>query len=104
MPHRLSVHVVPRESGWAVMREGSERATSVHPTQAEAAKEAREIARARSGNRAGGSADFGEGGIESEQAARTAVAALLAQPLIKNRLHCEQLLVRERDLRLLWSR
>jgi uncharacterized protein (TIGR02271 family) len=45
MPHRSSVHVEPRESGWAVVREGSGRATSVHPTQAEAAKEAREIAR-----------------------------------------------------------
>jgi uncharacterized protein (TIGR02271 family) len=39
------VHVEQRENGWAVMREGSERATSVQPTQAEAAKEGREIAR-----------------------------------------------------------
>jgi uncharacterized protein (TIGR02271 family) len=39
------VHVEPREKGWAVMREGSERATSVQPTQAEAAREGREIAR-----------------------------------------------------------
>jgi uncharacterized protein (TIGR02271 family) len=39
------VHVEQRENGWAVMREGSERATSLQPTQAEAAKEGREIAR-----------------------------------------------------------
>jgi uncharacterized protein (TIGR02271 family) len=45
MANKSSVHVEPRESGWAVVREGSERATSVHPTQAEAAKEGREIAR-----------------------------------------------------------
>jgi uncharacterized protein (TIGR02271 family) len=45
MVNRSSVHVEPRENGWAVMREGSERATSVHRTQAEAAKEGRDIAR-----------------------------------------------------------
>jgi uncharacterized protein (TIGR02271 family) len=45
MANKPSVHVEPRESGWAVVREGSERATSVHPTQAEAAKEGRDIAR-----------------------------------------------------------
>ena len=39
------VHVEPRESGWAVVREGSKRATSVHRTQSEAAKEGRDIAR-----------------------------------------------------------
>jgi uncharacterized protein (TIGR02271 family) len=41
---KLPVHVEPREKGWAVVREGSGRASSVHPTQAEAAKEGREIA------------------------------------------------------------
>jgi uncharacterized protein (TIGR02271 family) len=45
MTNKPSVHVEPRQSGWAVVREGSERATSVHPTQAEAAKEGRDIAR-----------------------------------------------------------
>src|SRR5215210_682902 len=45
MADKPSVHVEHRESGWAVVREGSERATSVHPTQAEAAKEGRDIAR-----------------------------------------------------------
>jgi uncharacterized protein (TIGR02271 family) len=45
MANKSSVHVESRESGWAVVREGSERATSVHPTQAEAAKEGRDIAR-----------------------------------------------------------
>ena len=45
MARRSPVHVEPREKGWAVVREGNERATSVHSTQAEAAKEARDIAR-----------------------------------------------------------
>jgi uncharacterized protein (TIGR02271 family) len=45
MADKSSVHVEPRESGWAVVREGSERATSLHQTQAEAAKEGRNIAR-----------------------------------------------------------
>ncbi len=45
MTDKPSVHVEPRDGGWAVVREGRERATSVHPTQAEAAKEGREIAR-----------------------------------------------------------
>ncbi len=45
MANKSSVHVESRESGWAVIREGSGRATSVHPTQAEAAKEGRDIAR-----------------------------------------------------------
>jgi uncharacterized protein (TIGR02271 family) len=45
MDDKPSVHVEHRESGWAVVREGSKRATSVHPTQAEAAKEGRDIAR-----------------------------------------------------------
>lgn len=45
MANKPFVHVEPRESGWAVIREGNERATSVHPTQAEAAKEGRELAR-----------------------------------------------------------
>jgi len=45
MAKRSPVHVEPREKGWAVVREGNERATSVHSTQAEAAKEGRNIAR-----------------------------------------------------------
>jgi pyruvate/2-oxoglutarate dehydrogenase complex dihydrolipoamide acyltransferase (E2) component len=45
MAKRSPVHVEPREKGWAVVREGNERATSVHSTQAEAAKEGRDIAR-----------------------------------------------------------
>jgi uncharacterized protein (TIGR02271 family) len=45
MANKSSVHVESRESGWAVVREGSGRAASVHPTQAEAAKEGRDIAR-----------------------------------------------------------
>src|SRR5215207_341786 len=39
------VHVSLGDNGWAVVREGNDRATSVHPTQAEAAKAGRDIAR-----------------------------------------------------------
>lgn len=39
-------HVVPRPSGWAVLPEGAGRASSVHPTQAEAISRGRERARA----------------------------------------------------------
>jgi len=45
MADKSSVHVERRESGWAVVREGSGRAISLHQTQAEAAKEGRNIAR-----------------------------------------------------------
>jgi uncharacterized protein (TIGR02271 family) len=45
MANKPPIHVEPRDNGWAVVREGSERATSVHPTQSEAAKEGRELAR-----------------------------------------------------------
>jgi hypothetical protein len=38
------IHVVPREGGWAVRREGAERASSVHETQTDAAAAARRIA------------------------------------------------------------
>ena len=37
-------HVVPREEGWAVRGEGKTRDTSLHRTQAEAERAAREIA------------------------------------------------------------
>ncbi len=43
---RKPVHVTPRGGqGWAVIREGNDRASSVHPTQAEAAKAGRDAAR-----------------------------------------------------------
>src|SRR5918998_2026285 len=45
MANRPPVHVESRESGWAVVREGSERANTVHQTQSEAAAEGRELAR-----------------------------------------------------------
>ena len=38
-------HVVRHKDGWAVRGAGSQRATSVHPTQQEAIDTAREIAR-----------------------------------------------------------
>ena len=37
-------HVVPREEGWAVRGEGNTRDTSLHRTQVEAERAAREIA------------------------------------------------------------
>jgi len=37
-------HVVPHQNGWAVKGAGNSRATSVHSTQAEAIKAARETA------------------------------------------------------------
>ncbi len=45
MANKSPVHVEPRENGWAVAREGNERATSLHQTQAQAAEEGRELAR-----------------------------------------------------------
>jgi uncharacterized protein (TIGR02271 family) len=45
IPVKAPVHVLSRDDGWAVVREGNDRASSVHPTQAEAAKVGREIAR-----------------------------------------------------------
>jgi Uncharacterized protein conserved in bacteria (DUF2188) len=33
---KTPVHVVPHDDGWAVKREGNQRASSVHRTQAEA--------------------------------------------------------------------
>ncbi|MCG3132815.1 MAG: hypothetical protein FLDDKLPJ_03681 [Phycisphaerae bacterium] len=38
-------HVVPRGDEWAVKREGAERAAAVHPTQGEAERAARDLAR-----------------------------------------------------------
>ena len=40
-----NIHVVPRDDRWAVRRDGSERATSVHATQEEARKEAIRMAK-----------------------------------------------------------
>jgi hypothetical protein len=42
---KKGVHVTPRGNKWAVMREGNERASSLHNTQAEAVKKGRETAR-----------------------------------------------------------
>jgi hypothetical protein len=45
MPKKGDVHVMPGEKGWRVQIEGTGGARSTHPTQAEAAKTARRIAR-----------------------------------------------------------
>ena len=46
MPKKQTPHVVPRGGNWAVQREHATRASSLHPTQAEAIAAARQIARA----------------------------------------------------------
>ena len=45
MPNPKNVHVVPHGKDWAVKREGGERASSVHSSQAEAWNKARDSAR-----------------------------------------------------------
>ena len=45
MAQRPAVHIELRGEGWAVVREGNKRATSTHPTQAEAAESGRDLAR-----------------------------------------------------------
>lgn len=42
---KKNVHVVPHEKGWAVKKEGNDRATQVTETKKEAEKAAREIAK-----------------------------------------------------------
>jgi Uncharacterized protein conserved in bacteria (DUF2188) len=45
MAERRGVHVTPHGDRWAVEREGGQRASSLHDTQAEAEKMGRETAR-----------------------------------------------------------
>jgi uncharacterized protein (TIGR02271 family) len=45
MAQRPAVHIELRREGWAVVREGNKRATSIHPTQSEAAEIGRDLAR-----------------------------------------------------------
>ena len=42
---KKGVHVTPRGDKWAVVREGSDRASSLHDTQEQAEKKGRETAR-----------------------------------------------------------
>ena len=44
--NKKPIHVVPHDAGWAVEREGGQRASSVHRTQAEAEQAGRSKARA----------------------------------------------------------
>ena len=46
MARKKAVHVVPRGDHWAVEREGNQRASSLHDTQAEAERTGRPVARA----------------------------------------------------------
>lgn len=46
MTERKPVHVVPHGDGWAIKREGNQRASSLHDTQAEAERVGRPVARA----------------------------------------------------------
>jgi uncharacterized protein (TIGR02271 family) len=45
MAQKPAVHIELRDDAWIVIREGNQRATSVHPTQTEAAESGRELAR-----------------------------------------------------------
>src|SRR5829696_6429426 len=45
MAQKSAVHIELRDNAWIVIREGNQRATSVHPTQSEAAESGRELAR-----------------------------------------------------------
>src|ERR687891_2781157 len=45
MAKNPAVHIELRGEGWAVVREGNKRATSIHPTQSEAAERGRDLAR-----------------------------------------------------------
>src|SRR5215207_287605 len=45
MAQNPAVHIELRGDGWAVIREGNQRATSTHPTQSEAAESGRALAR-----------------------------------------------------------
>jgi uncharacterized protein (TIGR02271 family) len=45
MAQKPAVHIELWEDAWVVVREGNQRATSVHPTQSEAAESGRELAR-----------------------------------------------------------
>ena len=44
---RATYHVVPHEEGWAVKKEGADRATSVHSNKEEALEQGREVARTK---------------------------------------------------------
>jgi hypothetical protein len=43
---KKDVHVVPHDDGWAVKREGNDRASSVHPTKSDAVDSGRGAAKA----------------------------------------------------------
>ena len=49
MANRRNVHVTPRDNGWAVKREGNQRASEILPTQAAAVAVARPLAKAAHG-------------------------------------------------------
>lgn len=47
MTRSKNIHVVPRNDGWVIRREGASRATSTHETQTAAITAARELARSQ---------------------------------------------------------
>jgi hypothetical protein len=49
MAKKSNLHVVPRDGGWAVRREGADRVSSTHRTQGEATGAARDTARREQG-------------------------------------------------------
>ena len=54
---KAKYHVVRRDGGWAVTKEGGQRASSIHPTQSEAVESARALAQRHSGELVVHSAD-----------------------------------------------
>jgi hypothetical protein len=50
MSNRTPHHVVPHENGWAVRREGGDRASAVTPTKEEAVDRGRELAQRENGS------------------------------------------------------
>lgn len=49
MNQKAVYHVVPHEEGWAVKKNGAERASSLHATKDEAIERGRELARPAAG-------------------------------------------------------
>lgn len=45
MTKKRDIHVVPHSDGWAVKKEGGDRASSVHPTKRDALEQARDQGR-----------------------------------------------------------
>jgi Uncharacterized protein conserved in bacteria (DUF2188) len=47
MPERITYYVTPDDDGWRVVREGAQRADSIHADKVDAIERARELGRAQ---------------------------------------------------------